>query len=183
MMNTDINIIKDCLNGNQLAYKQLYEKYISYCYGICTRYSVPQSDMKDVVQVIFSQVFRSLKNYDSEKSQFKTWLTRICINHISSYKRDKAKRGQTQDFDDFNEEIDKIYNENSVEDNIDKQYILSLLERMPDNYQMVFNMFIIDGYSHEEISKQLNITTASSRVTLNRARGWVKKNFVNHLNS
>jgi len=182
-MKSDIDIIKDCLSGNQLAYKELYEKYLSYCYGICTRYSVHRSDMKDVVQVIFSQTFRSLKNYDSTKSQFKTWFTRICINHISSYKRDKAKKLQTQDFEDFNEEIDKVHHENSIEDDIDRQYIMSLLKQMPDNYQMVFNMFIIDGYSHEEISKELNISVASSRVTLSRARGWVKKNFVNHLNA
>lgn len=182
MMNTDINIIKDCLNGNQLAYKQLYEKYISYCYGICTRYSVSQSDMKDVVQIIFAQVFKSLKNYDSEKSKFKTWFTHVCINNILSYRKKQRRRAQTQSFDDFTE-VDHTYTENYIEENIDKEYILSLLKQMPDNYQVVFNMFIIDGYSHEEISKQLNITTASSRVILNRARGWVKKNFVNHLNS
>ncbi len=52
---------------------------------------------------------------------------------------------------------------------------------MPINYQAVFNMYIIDGYSHDEIAKALNISTASSRVILNRARGWVKKTFVNHL--
>jgi len=124
-----------------------------------------------------------LKNYDSEKAQFKTWFTRICINHISSYKRDKAKRVQNQDFEDFNGEVDKIHYDNSIENDIDKQHILSLLKEMPNNYQMVFNMFIIDGYSHEEISKELNISVASSRVTLNRARGWVKKNFVSHLDA
>jgi len=87
-----------------------------------------------------------------EKSKFKTWFIRICINHISSYKRDKAKRVQTQDFDNFNEEVDKIYHENDIENNIDREYVLSLLRQMPDNYQLVFNMFVIDGYSHEEIS-------------------------------
>lgn len=92
------------------------------------------------------------------------------------------RRGQTQNFDDF-DEADNRYTENNIEENIDREYILSLLNQMPNNYRIVFNMFVIDGYSHDEISKELNISTASSRVTLNRARGWVKKNFVNHLNS
>lgn len=181
-MNSDIDIINDCLNGSELAYKQLYNKYIAYCYGICTRYSINRSDLKDVVQIIFSQVFQSLKNYDSEKSKFKTWFTRVCINNLLSYKKKQSNGFQTLHFDDYNESANP-YAEDDINDNIDKAYILSLIKQMPENYQIVFNLFIIDGYSHDEISKQLNITTASSRVLLNRARGWVKKELVSHLNS
>ena len=173
-MKSDIDIIKSCLEGNQLAYKQLYEKYISYCYGICIRYSVNQSDIKDVVQIIFSQVFHSLKNYDEEKSKFKTWFARICVNHILSYKKKQSRGIQTQDFDTVNG-MDDLTTGNDIESNIDKEYILSLLKKMPENYQIVFNMFIVDGYSHEEIASELKISTASSRVLLNRARNWMKK--------
>jgi len=176
-MNSDINIIKDCLQGNQLAYKHLYEKYISYCYGICIRYSVSKSEIKDVVQIIFSQVFNSLKNYDSEKSKFKTWFTHICINQILSYRRKQIKQLQTQDFDDFTESIGS-HTESNIEDSMDKQHILSLIKQMPNNYQLVFNLFIIDGYSHKEIAEQLDISPESSRVILNRARRWVKKNLI-----
>jgi len=179
-MNTDINIIADCLKGNQVAFKQLYEKYVSYCYGICIRYSISQADIKDVVQIIFSQAFHSLGNYDSDKSQFKTWFTRVCINNILSYRKKQARSIQTQEMNDYSESSIS-YSENYIEQNIDKEYLLDLLKQMPSNYQLVFNLFIIDGYSHEEISQKLNISIASSRVTLNRARGWVKKNYTNHL--
>lgn len=182
-MDTDTTIIKDCLDGNQLAFKKLYEKYISYCYGICTRYAVNKSDMKDMVQVIFSQTFQSLKNFDSDRSQFKTWFTHVCINNILSYKKKQSRQFQTQSFDDF-DESNNSYTANYIEENIDRQYILNIIKQMPNKYQIVFNLFIIDGFSHEEISKQLNISIAASRVTLNRARGWVKKTYVNnHLNS
>lgn len=176
-MKSDLDIIKDCLKGDQLAYKQLYERYLSYCYGMCGRYSVHQSDIKDIVQIIFTQVFQSLKNYDCEKAKFKTWLTRICINHILSYKRKQTKSIQIQNFD-TTKEVDGILSGNNIEDDIDRQHLLSLLRQMPNNYQIVFNLFIIDGYTHEEISKQLDISTASSRVILNRARNWVKKNLI-----
>lgn len=168
--------------GNQLAYKQLYEKYVSYCYGICIRYSVSQAEIKDVVQIIFSQVFHSLKNYDSNKASFKTWLTRISINQILSYRRKHLNAFHTQDFDDLAESIPS-QTENNIEDSIDREYILSLIKKMPDNYQIVFNLFIIDGYSHKEIAEQLGISIESSRVTVNRARKWLKKNFIAHLNS
>ena len=181
MMNSDIKIIKDCLEGNQLAYKALYEKYVSYCYGICIRYSINQSDVKDLVQVIFSQVFQALKKYDSEKASFKTWFTRICIHHILSFKRKQNRAIPIQDVQDL-EVVEKRYAGNNIEENIDREHILSLLKKMPNNYQIVFNLFIIDGYSHDEIAKELNITTASSRVILNRARSWVKKTFVKQLN-
>lgn len=179
-MKSDIDIIKSCLKGNQLAYKQLYEKYISYCYGICTRYSVDKSDLKDLVQVIFTQVFHSLKNYDAEKASFKTWLTRICINHILSFRKKQMRRIQIKDVEST-EELNKHYYENNIEERIDREYVLSLIKEMPANYQVVFNLFIIDGYSHEEISQQLEISVPSSRVILNRARKWVKKTLENKL--
>lgn len=181
-MSNDIEIIKDCLNGNQLAYKQLYEKYISYCYGMCIRYSVSKTEIKDLVQIIFSQVFHSLKNYDADKAIFKTWFTRICINQILSYRRKGSRGLQMQDVEDL-EQVSTSFEDNSVESSIDREYILSLIKQMPENYQIVFNLFVIDGFSHKEISEQLNITSQSSRVILNRARGWLKNRFVAHINS
>ncbi len=179
-MKTDIEIIKKCLAGDQLAYKYLYEKYISYCYGMCNRYSVEKANLKDMVQVIFSNVFRSLESFDSEKSQFKTWFTRVCINQILA---DRRKRFRTLDTQYIEDVSDYSLNKwsNPIEENIDKEYILSLLTQMPENYRVVFNLFIIDGYSHEEISDQLGISKSSSRVLLSRARTWVKAKFENHL--
>ena len=181
-MNTDTHIITLCLQGDQAAFKELYNKYKAYCYGMCIRYAINQADVKDVVQIIFSQTFHSLQNYNSEKSQFKTWFTHVCINNILSYKKKQIKHSMLQDLDVFVEST-SLYTNDNVEAKIDQQYILELLKQMPDNYQIVFNLFIIDGYSHDEIANQLNISIASSRVLLNRARGWVKKNLVNQLKS
>lgn len=177
---SDTALIQDCLAGNQLAYKQLYNKYIAYCYGMCQRYGVNQPDIKDMVQVIFSQTFQSLKNYDPEKAEFKTWFTHVCINNILSYKRKQGKKLPTQELDGFSE-YPTGQSDNYITENIDKQHLLSLLKKMPANYQIVFNLFIIEGYSHEEIAEKLNISIASSRVTLNRARKWVKKTFFNEV--
>lgn len=181
-MNTDIHIITKCLQGDQVAFKELYNKYKAYCYGMCIRYAVNQSDTKDVVQIIFSQAFHSLKNYDSDKSKFKTWFTHVCVNNILSYKKKQMKHSMLQGIDVFDEST-SLYTQENVEERIDQQYVLRLLKQMPDNYQIVFNLFIIDGYKHEEIANELNISVASSRVLLNRARAWVKKNLVNQLNS
>lgn len=178
---SDIEIIQGCLEGDQRSYKRLYEKYISYAYGICNRYSIHQSDVKDIIQNIFSSVFHSLKNYDKEKSLFKTWFTRICINHILSFKKKQERKIQTQSFDEILEQ-DRIYGQESkIESSINKEFILEVIRKMPDNYQHVFNLFILDGFSHEEIATKLDITTSSSRVILNRARKWVKKALANQL--
>jgi len=182
MKRPDIDIIKDCLNGNQLAYKHLYERYIAYCYGICIRYSVAQLEMKDVVQIIFAQAFSSLKNFDNNRAKFKTWFTRVCINNILSYKKKQLNAFQIQNINEFDNEFNEG-NEDIINDKIDKEYVLLLIQKMPANYQVVFNMFVIDGYSHQEISEQLNISVASSRVMLNRARNWVKKAYLNHINT
>ena len=69
----DISLIKDCLKGSQLAYKELYTRYKGYCYTICLRYGVQKEEIKDHLQVIFSETFRNLKKYDGKKVSFKTW--------------------------------------------------------------------------------------------------------------
>ena len=74
---TEIELIKECLKGTQSSFKAIYEMYQGYVYTICIRYGVSAIEIKDTMQIIFMEIFKSLKNYDSEKSQFKTWLTRI----------------------------------------------------------------------------------------------------------
>lgn len=172
-MKTDNEVIKSCLQGNQKAFKELYERYGGYCFGICKRYGVSESDMKDQIQITFIQVFQSLHNYQSHKSSFKTWFSRICVNHILMKRR---KHKEQLFLEDLTVAEGKIYFPVASPEflELDKECLLKLLQHMPEKFRLVFNMFIIDEYTHREIAAHLNISVASSRVILNRARKWAQ---------
>ncbi|MEM8582881.1 MAG: sigma-70 family RNA polymerase sigma factor [Bacteroidota bacterium] len=179
-MKRDQDIIADCLNGKQLAYKVLYEKYVAYVYGLCVRYDVPKAELKDVVQVIFSEVFKSLPRYKTELASFKTWLTRISVNRIISHRRAYSKLVVVKSLDDASY-LENQQSQDEISDNIDREHILFLVKKMPEKYRLVFNLFVIDGYTHDEIAEQLRISSGSSRVILSRARAWVQEHLINHL--
>ena len=178
MKKTESQLIQECLKGTESAFKAIYEKYQAYVYTICVRYGVSSIEIKDQMQIIFMEIFKSLKNYDSQKAQFKTWLTRITINQILMQKR-KAGINYT---DSFDEKINLIESDSTIsaEAKIDKEVMFSILNKMPAKYITVFNLFIIDGYSHQEIAEQLNIGVNTSRVLLHRGRVWAIKQLKLH---
>lgn len=157
-------------DGNQKACKAIYDSYMPYCYGICIRYGIVNHQIKDILQIVFSSVFTSLDSFDSNKSAFKTWISRITIHKILDYKKSIAKRDPVLPIESVTEK--GHYQESSHD--LDKDYVFHILSDMPKKFQDVFNLFIIDGYSHKEIAKTLDITEISSRTKLMRGREWAK---------
>jgi RNA polymerase sigma-70 factor (ECF subfamily) len=157
------------LKGDEKAFKLLYDSYKGYCYTITVRYGIEPEERKDCMQIVFTELFKSLKKYDSTQASFKTWMTRLTINQINNYRRKKRipvlrMHNPTEEHDSFG----KVEQVNHVDNN----YILTVLSKMPEQLLIVFNMAIVDGYSHQEIATELNITESASRVTLHRARQW-----------
>lgn len=178
MKKDENQLIKACLKGTQSAFKTLYETYRGYVYTICIRYGVSVIEVKDTMQIIFMEIFKSLPNFDSNKSQFKTWLTRITINQILLQKR-KAKIDYTSlEYENINL-IENDF-EVPIESKMDKEILYGILSKMPSKYITVFNLFIIDGYSHKEIAQSLNIAENTSRILLHRGRVWAMKELKIH---
>lgn len=176
--NNEIHLIQECLKGNQSAFKAIYENYQGYVYTICIRYGVSVIEVKDSMQIIFMEIFKSIKNYDADKSKFKTWLTRITINQILMQKR----KNQIDYAILENEKINLIEStfSVSVEEQIDTKILHGILSKMPVKYISVFNLFIIDGYSHKEIAQSLDIAENTSRILLHRGRIWAMKELKVH---
>jgi len=166
------------MQGDERSCKNLYETYLPYCYGICIRYGIYKDDIKDHIQIIFSSTFESLHKFDESKASFKTWFSRICVYKILEIKRNNNRRLA---FDSLSESHYELESKSTIEADIDKAYMFRIINKMPSQYLDVFNMFIIDGYSHKEIAKALQITEGSSRVLLKRGRDWAKKSLSNHL--
>lgn len=135
------------------------------------RYLRNEAELKDVIQETFIHIFKNLRQFDVRKASFKTWSTKIAINNCLKLNAKNNRSNTVELIVDLHEP--KI--EPDVIDTFTNEELLLWLKKMPFQYFEVFNMYVIDGFSHDEIAKLLNIESSLSRKRLSRARAWVKK--------
>jgi RNA polymerase sigma-70 factor (ECF subfamily) len=144
--------------------------YYSYAMGICIRYSRSADEAVEILNDGFLKIFSKLSLYSPGLS-FNGWLRKIMINSAIDYFRRNERHYHSLD-------ISHVQDESMSETVLDKlsaEEIISLIQRLPPSYRMVFNLFVIEGYHHEEIANQLNITVGTSKSNLAMARNKLKK--------
>jgi len=189
-------VIKECKKYNKFAQKILYEKYAPAMKGICLRYIGDPDSVKDIVQDAFIKVFSNIRQYSGNGS-FDGWIKRIFINTAISYLRKYPKDQKHVKLEDiegtgafeetsglFEPEIEnktgvEISKQNSFEVVLSADFseaeLLGILERLPAKYRVVFNLYCLENFKHEEIAQILNIDIATSRTRLMRARQYIQK--------
>ena len=172
-MQIDQSLIKSCLAMKREGQKQLYLLLLPYLRAVATRYLRDQSYVKDVLQESFIKIFKNLKNYKPEIAPFKSWAARIVINVSLNYNQRKISCPK----EEIGTEAHEIIIFPSIIQELSNADLLKILKQMPPGYFEVFNLFIIDGYTHDEISNILSISNTTSRKKLSRAKQWLKKKF------
>ncbi|MBI1307522.1 MAG: sigma-70 family RNA polymerase sigma factor [Bacteroidetes bacterium] len=172
-MSSEEELVKQCANKNREAQKELFEKYASRMMGICIRYMSNTEDAKDVLQDGFVKVFMQIESFKFKSSLY-TWMSRIfvnlCINRLNRTVQ-TLELTQEHESSTLNEE-----NENQpIWGNLNRDQIMSEILALPDIYRVVINMYAIDGLTHSEIAKALNISEGSSKSRLSRARVILKE--------
>ena len=162
-------LIKKCINQDAKAQSQLYKQYASKLFSLCLKYSKNYAEAEDNLHDAFITVFSKIDQYKN-KGSFEGWLKRIAIN--TSLQRYRENVG-----------VFDIVNEGNIEDvtvdindeglNID--FLLKIIQELPDRYRLVFNLYVLDGYSHVEISELINISAGTSKSNLARARMILKE--------
>jgi RNA polymerase sigma factor (sigma-70 family) len=144
-----------------MLYKELY----SYGMGICRRYALSEFDAADVLNDGFLKVFTHIDKYEASKP-FKSWFARIITNTAIDRYRLNLKFGDHDDISDheYIGQAAAVYNHLAYKD------LLSLIQSLSPAYRLVFNLYAIDGYSHEEIAEILNISVGTSKSNLFKAR-------------
>lgn len=158
-------LIRRCLKGKPDAQRMLYEQHSSLVYAICFRYSKNSEDANDLLQETFINVFTHLKNYKSDGS-FEGWTRKIAVNCAIRQYHKNLKRIDNGDLENTIDQSDY----SDVVDELSAQELMSIINKLPDGYRLVFNMYAIEGYSHKEIGEELGISESSSRSQLSRAR-------------
>ena len=158
-------IIEGCIRKDRSSQYLLYKEFYSYGMAICRRYALNDDDAADVLNNGFMKVFTNIEKYDPEKP-FKAWLGKIITNTAIDHYRKSLK---FSNHDELSEHED-IGGPAQVYEQIAYKDLLVLVQGLPPAYRTVFNLFAIDGYSHEEISELLNISVGTSKSNLFKAR-------------
>lgn len=169
--NSQATLIKKASKQNREAQKQLFELYAPKMLGVCRQYVKDLHHAEELMLSGFLKVFTNLKMYKNEGS-FEGWIRRIMVNTCISYLR---KRNVIQ----FTDE-EYVFSDLAIEnmENTSVEDIQNLIDKLPEGYKMVFNLYAIEGYKHSEIAEKLNISESTSKSQLFKARKWLQTNYV-----
>jgi len=165
------NIIDGCKNQDRKAQEQLYRKFYRVMMTLCMRYTKNEADALEVLNTGFYKVFKNIARYDSSQASIYTWIRTIIINTCLDLIKKKGSQVETR-------EIDDTITTDIPPDIISKMSaneILQLVRQLPPATQAVFNLYIIEGYDHNEIAGLMKISAGTSKWHLSEARKKLQK--------
>jgi RNA polymerase sigma-70 factor (ECF subfamily) len=161
------NIINGCLKGNRRDQELLYRRHAPKLYAVCLQYSGNDEEARDILQEGFIKIFENLVHYKFEGS-FEGWMRRIIVNTALEKFRSRHNLFRIDDIEQIPEQEAEPDNEDYA--GLGAVDLMEIIMELPPKYRMVFNLFAIEGYSHKEISKMINISEGTSKSNLSRAR-------------
>nr|WP_317125074.1 RNA polymerase sigma factor [Tenacibaculum discolor] len=152
------------------AQAQVYQLFSGKLFALCLKYSRNYQDAEDTLQDSFLTIFKKMPQYQ-HKGSFEGWMKRITINTALQKYREKSPLQLVSEAPD-----EEIVEEVELEtENVNIDVLLELIQSLPDRYRLVFNLYVLDNYSHKEIAELLNISVGTSKSNLSRARQILKK--------
>jgi RNA polymerase sigma factor (sigma-70 family) len=171
------HIIQGCIKANRDSQKQLYKLYYGFSMSICMRYSTNYTEAEEVINDSFLKIFKKVADFEPSHQSFEAsfvgWIKKIFIHTAIDHYRKNSKTYTIPLLDDSHLEISE--RSASPIDNMSYKEILELVQMLSPTYRTVFNLYVLDGYKHEEISKQLNISVGTSKSNLAKARINIQK--------
>jgi RNA polymerase sigma-70 factor (ECF subfamily) len=163
-------LISECIAGNQKALAELYHHFAPKMFGVCLRYAKDATEAEDNLQDGFIKVFANLKTFRNDGS-IEGWIRRIIINVSLEKIRKQHLMYPVEDVSIY----DTINFSDDVIAKISADDLMKLIQELPPRYRLVFNLYVIEGMSHQEIAKEMSITQGTSKSNLARAREILKR--------
>jgi RNA polymerase sigma factor (sigma-70 family) len=160
-------LIQGCVEKNTKAQEQLYQLYAGKLFAVSLKYSKNYAEAQDNLQEGFLLIFDKIGQYNF-KGSFDGWAKRVMINHVLQQYRKTT----------FLELVNDVVDESETEiddDNVSLEFLLKIVQELPDRYRLVFNLYVLDDYSHKEIAEMLDISTGTSKSNLARAKMILKE--------
>lgn len=153
--------------GNESAQRKLYEKYRVQWYMILQRYASSRDEADDMFQEGLIKVFKNLKQFDGNKASFSTWSTRVMINAGITFLKKQTWAKSMSDVDEaygVSSDVETVYEKLAAKE------LTALIQKLPTGYRLVFNMYVVEGYTHKEIADALGIKEGTSKSQLSKAK-------------
>ena len=163
-------LIKQCQEQNRKAQKEIYAEFSSVLFSICLRYAENYEDAQDVFQEGFILIFNTINQFKFEGS-FEGWMKRIMVN----LNLEKLKKKNPLPFENYENLIATHEDDDELEQDFDYQQLLEAVHNLPPQYRQVFNLYVFEEYSHQEIAEMLTISVGTSKSNLSRARNLFKQ--------
>ncbi len=168
-MQTEKDLVEDCIKENRAAQKALYDRYCRKMMVVCQRYAKSTQEAEDILQEGFIKVFLNIKSFRGD-ARLDTWMTRIMINTALNSQRQKLYLIPMVDVDDI-----ELREEEQVSlSGLHLSELINIVQSLPDGCRLVFNLFAIEGYTHKEIGEALGISEGTSKSQYNRAKSLLK---------
>lgn len=167
---TESEIIQGCLKHKAAAQEQLYALYSRKMMAICQRYTRSRFEAEDIFHEAFIKVFKNIHTWQG--GAFEGWMRRIFVNTAINHYHQHRK---------YLDHVDASYAESmlSSADNIistlSNQELIQMINKMPEGYRLIFNLYVVEGYNHNEIAEMLNIAEGSSKSQLSKAKNYLRK--------
>lgn len=174
----DINreLIDGCIRGQRASQDALYKKFSSLLFGICLRYARNRMEAQDVLQEVFVKVYNNIRSYNNEGS-FEGWLRRIAVNTSITNYRKNLKHAYQADVDELIRTNDEPMHFEDLE--FTAEEMMLCIENLPLGYKTVFNLYVVEGFMHKEISDMLGIDVNTSKSQLSRAKTYLQRELKN----
>lgn len=161
-------LIIKCKKNNRKAQGELYGLFASKLFTLCLKYSKNYAESEDNLQDAFLTIFSKIKQYKGNGS-FEGWMKRIVINTALQRYRKASVLDVIKD-DVLEEEVIEV-----EVNQVPLEFLLAIIQQLPEKYRLVFNLYVLDGFSHKEIAEMLNVSVGTSKSNLSRARGILKE--------
>jgi len=176
-------LIESCVRGNQKSQKLLYQEFYGKMLTVCVRYADNREEAKDILHDAYIKVFSNLINFEN-KGSLEGWIRRIVVNTAIDYVR-KKREIYSDYLIENNADEDKMMPLDELEETkykeLKAEIILKLMQKLSPAYRAVFNLFVIENYSHNEIAAELNINVGTSKSNLAKAKMKLKELFDKYL--
>ena len=162
--------IEKLKKGDRATQEKVYKYYAPKLKSICMRYANSLFEAEDIFQEAFIKIFSRIHKFQYDFS-FHAWVRKIVVNTAIDYYKKNLKFANHKNHDDINE---SDYGSVEIEDNLSTDELLETIQKLPEGYRIIFNMYEIEGYSHSEIAEMLNIAEGTSKSQLFKAKKYLK---------